>query len=229
VGRPAIAPPALEEGDVLASPEPESPVSPDVAPDVAVLEELYGELEGRPSRPAGHALIAGVFERLHELRFIQDLRQGASFVLRLLAEMTQARTGTVHLYDINNGRFLLVDAVGHRAAALIDSTTDESEAIVVEASRTADSVIVLDPENHPDLAKGRWALLEPQRSVVCSAVVRDGRLLGLLELVDPNDGSEFTDDDRNALSYVAGEFARFIVDRGLVLSGDADKERTSVA
>ncbi len=79
-----------------------------------------------PSR--GRSLVGGLFEALHGLHFLPDVRQGATFVCRTLTEKMRPATMLVHLYDINSGHFLVVSAQGNRAAALLDYATPETDA-----------------------------------------------------------------------------------------------------
>ena len=45
----------------------------------------------------------------------------------------------------------------------------------------------------------------------------------LIELADPADGGEFTEDDRNAVMYAASAFGQFLRRRGLVLSTEPER------
>jgi GAF domain-containing protein len=86
--------------------------------------------------------------------------------------------------------------------------------------RGTEAAIVLEAGTDSRFTRGRWLLVEPKKSVLCAPVSVEGRYLGLIELADPEDGAEFTEDDRNGLTYVANAFARFLAGRGVVLSDD---------
>ncbi|HEX4339095.1 MAG TPA: GAF domain-containing protein [Polyangiaceae bacterium] len=205
--------------------EPKTPMAPSPAPD-----EVYAEEQGPPTlRPAGDRLVGGLFEALHGLHFLPDVRQGAAFVCRTLTEKMRPATMLVHLYDINSGHFLIVSAQGNRAAALLDYATPETDAFIVEVMKSDESTLVQDPASDPRFGRGRWALAEPKRSVLCAPLASEGRQLGLLELVDPADGGAFTEDDRNALMYAASALSRFIDRRGLVLSDEPERSSPEAA
>ncbi|HEX4475493.1 MAG TPA: GAF domain-containing protein [Polyangiaceae bacterium] len=220
--RETIMPPPDTAG--MDSDFPEGPVTLEgvlVGPE-STSGDVYGEREDPPTvRPAGDRLVGALFEALHALHFMDEVRDGATFVQGVIASQIRPRAILVHLYDINQREFVIVAASGARTAALIDFQTADSDALVEDVMKGAEALLVLDPTTDPRLAKGRWLLVEPKQSVLCAPVVSEGRYLGLLEIADPIDGAEFTEDDRNALTYVASAFARFLVGRGVVLSEDA--------
>jgi hypothetical protein len=189
-------------------------------------DDVYAEPEAPPTvRPAGDRLVGSLFEALHALHFLDDVREGAAFLGRTLSEKMRPATTLVHLYDINSGHFLVVSAEGSRAVALADYPTPEGDAFITEVMKQDDSVLVRDPQTDARFRRGRWALAEPKRSVLSAPVASEGRKLGLIELADPADGGEFTEDDRNAVMYAASAFGQFLRRRGLVLS--AEPERSS--
>jgi len=214
---PGSVPPAVESEEVLVDAD-EGMARLDAA------DEVYAEDQAPPTlRPAGDRLVGGVFEALHGLHFLANVREGAAFVCRTLTEKMRPETTLVHLYDINSGHFLVVGAEGNRAAALVDYPTPEDDAFIAQVMKGDDSVLVQDPQSDPRFARGRWALAEPKRSVLCAPVACNGRQLGLIEVADPADGGSFSEDDRNALMYAASALSRFIDRRGLVLSDEPER------
>jgi hypothetical protein len=195
-----------------------APASPPV-PSSPQPDDAYGELRGpRTERPRDDRLMGALFEALHDLHFSADVREGAAFVQRVLREKMRAGTILVHVHDINSRHFVVMSAHGSRAAALVDYATPEDDAFVAEIMKSDGAALFAASD--PRLARGRWLLVEPRRSVLCAPAVVDGRYLGLIELADPEDGTELGEDDRNALTYVANAFARFLAQRGIVLSED---------
>jgi GAF domain-containing protein len=195
-----------------------------VEPESIEADDVYAEPEAPPTvRPAGDRLVGGLFEALHALHFLEDVREGAMFLGRTLSEKMRAATTLVHLYDINSGHFLVVSAEGSRAVALADYPTPEDDDYVTEVMKSEDSTLVQDPETDARFRRGRWALAEPKRSVLSAPVASEGRKLGLIEMADPADGGEFTADDRNAVMYAASAFGQFLRRRGLVLSDEPER------
>jgi hypothetical protein len=186
-------------------------------------DDLYAEHEAPATlRPTGDRLVGGLFEALHSLHFLEDVRAGAVFLGRTISEKMKPATTLVHLYDINSGHFVVVSAEGSRATALLDYATPEDDPFIAEVMKNEDSTQVDDPAGEPRLSRGRWLLVEPKCSVLCAPVASEGRHLGLIELADPVDGGKWGDDDRNALTYAASALARFLDRRGLVLSDEPE-------
>ncbi|HVW29661.1 MAG TPA: GAF domain-containing protein [Polyangiaceae bacterium] len=174
-------------------------------------------------RPAGDRLVGGLFEALHGLHFLSDVRQGAAFVCRTLADKMRSASTLVHLYDINSGHFLIVCAEGNRAAALSDYATKEDDPLIALVMKGDDALLVQDPGSDPRFTRGRWALAEPKCSVLCAPITSEGRPLGLIELADPDGGGVFTEEDKNAVLYAASALSRFLDRRGLVLSDEPER------
>jgi hypothetical protein len=206
------------------APPPERPRARKRAVVAAPPVEVYADpVTRRTERPAGDGLVAELFEALHGFHFLDEVRDGAAFLARVLEENMRPATVLVHVYDINSRHFVVVSATGGRAAALVDYATPEEEPFVVEIMKEDEATLVLQPGDDPRLSRGRWLLVEPQRSVLCAPATIEGRFLGLVELIDPLDGSEFDEDDRNALTYAASAFARFLDRRGIVLSEEDEQ------
>jgi hypothetical protein len=195
-----------------------------------VPDDVYGDPTARKTvRPVGDRLVGELFEALHGFHFLDDVREGAAFLGHVLEEKMRPATVLVHVYDINSGHFVVMSASGSRAAALVDYATPEDEPFVVEIMNDDEATLVLQPGDDPRLSRGRWLLAEPLRSVLCAPCAIENRYLGLVELIDPLDGSEFDEDDRNALTYAASAFAKFLDRRGIVLSEDEPSVQTSVS
>ena len=186
-------------------------------------EEPYDDARRSPTmRPAGDGLVGAVFEALHELHFVSDVKEGAHFVKRVIEEKMKPGIALVHLYDINSRHFVVMSALGSRAEVLIDYATPDDDALAAEIMRGDEAMLVLDPASDSRLSRGRWRLAEPKKSVLCAPVSVEGRYLGLLEIADPVDGGEFTEEDRNVLTYIANAFAKYLDKRGIVLGNDAE-------
>jgi GAF domain-containing protein len=198
-----------------------SPASAAAALPSPLVDDVYGDPSTRPTaRPVGDRLVGELFEALHKFHFLDDVREGAAFLSHVLEEKMRPATVLVHVYDINSRHFVVMNASGLRAAALVDYATPEDEPFVVEIMKEDEATLVLQPGDDPRLSRGRWLLAEPRRSVMCAPCAVEDRYLGLVELIDPIDGSEFDENDRNALTYAASAFAKFLDRRGIVLSED---------
>lgn len=213
-----VGTPTLRSSDTIHYPKTERDPGPELPN-----EEPYDDVNRMPTmRPAGDGLVGAVFEALHELHFVQDVKEGAHFVRRVVQEKMRPAIVLVHLYDINSRHFVVVSAFGSRAEVLTDYATPDDDPLAAEIMRGEEAMLVLDPASDPRLSRGRWRLAEPKKSVLCAPVAVEGRYLGLLEIADPMDGSEFTENDRNVLTYVANAFAKYLDGRGVVFDGDVE-------
>lgn len=197
--------------------------APTAPPPADARDELAG---ARTERPQGDHLTGALFEALHELHFSSDVREGAAFVQRVLRETMRASTVLVHVYDINSRHFVVMGVHASRSAALVDYATPEDDVLVAELMKSTEATLFTAPGSDARFSRGRWLLVEPQRSVLCAPATVEGRYLGLVELADPEDGAEFGEDDRHALTYAANAFARFLAHRGIVLSTEPDEALT---
>lgn len=201
-----------EHPETIRQPAPELPS-----------EDAYGDATRVPTvRPAGDGLVGAVFEALHELHFVEDAKEAAHFVRRVIEEKMKPSVALVHLYDINTRHFVVMSAAGSRAEVLADYETPDDDPLASEIMRGDEAMLVLDPATDPRLSKGRWRLAEPKKSVLCAPVAVEGRYLGLLEIADPIDGSEFGEEDRNVFTYVANAFAKYLNTRGVVLGSGTE-------
>jgi hypothetical protein len=227
-----LLPPPAEAEDVLvfelrspsAKPPPvaELPLAPMEPPGVvkAGLEPSAPPRAMESQRPRGDALIGRLFEAVHTLEFLEDAQSGAEFVLRLAMETLEVQIGIVHLHDFNSRSFVIASAGGPKADALIELRCPETEPLLAQAMACDKPLLLAEAQGHPLTSRGRWALLDCARSILCAPVQQGGRFLAAIEVANPVDGSPFSADDLNAMSYVAERFARFLAARGIVFSTD---------
>ena len=50
----------------------------------------------------------------------------------------------------------------------------------------------------------------PTQSILCAAIQYEGRVYGCLELINRKNGSSFTSNEVNALTYMGNQFAMYI-------------------
>src|SRR5207244_12337611 len=63
----------------------------------------------------------------------------------------------------------------------------------------------------------RYKQLGGARSLICAPIMQAGRALGALEIINPLDGMPFTEDEGNAMTYIAEQYAEYLGSRGIVL------------
>lgn len=215
-----VGTPSTSEADVAhpsASPPPrtKTPVLSWPAPRMA-----GSASKPRRARP-GQDLIGELFEAMHELRFASDFVSGAEFVLSVITYTIPCAAAMVHVFDINRRQFVVVRASGPQAQELILYSTPGADALLDSVMRHRCARRVEAGPSDPRFLQGRWSLLGvTPESLLCAPVAQGGRYLGAFELVNPEGGGGFYDNEAHALDYIAEQFGEFLAARAIVLEPD---------
>ena len=173
-------------------------------------------------RVAGDDLISDMFEAASELSYIDNVLDGASYVLQLTLEKLPSEVGMVSLFDLDQRSYIVVRQTGGDGSALLMRLPEDSS--MAKRAMKSKQTIIESGASIPKAigADERWAVigLEPD-SLLCAPVQLAGRYLGLIELANPHDGEVFTPADGHALSYIAEQFSEFLNERGLLIDPDA--------
>jgi hypothetical protein len=119
--------------------------------------------------------------------------------------------GLAHLSDPARGDLVVVHARGPRADALLGARTPQADAFVARAVLAGKPTILVsgaEPGAEGTTCE-RHAFFDPW-SVVLVPVVVGGRLLALLELIDPVEGKPVDELPRDELAQVAECLGRFL-------------------
>ncbi|HRH00500.1 MAG TPA: GAF domain-containing protein [Polyangiaceae bacterium] len=208
-GAVAMAPPPL----VPAGPAPLSVErAPNFTPPPGNVTVVIPPRPRTGTRVSGDELIATLFEAMHDLHFLHDAIQGADFCLQLALGVIPSRAGYAHFFDVEKREFLLVRAKGEDTEELVGKRHLEAEPLLSAAVRAKKAIL----KDANEALTSRYMTLGGATSVVLAPVLVTGRPLAILELVNPSDGAPFTQDEANALNYIAEQFAEFLSSRGLV-------------
>jgi GAF domain-containing protein len=169
-------------------------------------------------RATGDELIANLFEAMHELHFTRDVIEGGDYVLGLALEMIPSRAGIIHLYDIDHREYVVACTSGAGAEGLLNQRHSETEPLLASAMRKRRAIVAADAarDDHVQQA-ARFATLGGAASVIVSPVMQGGRFIGVIELVNPLDGAPYTEDEGNAIDYLAEQFGEFVANHGMML------------
>lgn len=223
VAAPVVAPvvvaPVVVAPVVVAAPAAVAP-APVVAPVIAA--PIAAAIpQPTPSRPRGDELIADLFEAVHDLHFQSDAIDGARFVLDLAQQKIPSRAAMVHFYDIDKREFVIVAVAGAATQNLLLRRAPEAEPLLAAAMRKRQPLVTAGQDSRVT-ASVRYALLGDVATVCSAPVLHGGRFLGIIEMIDPLDGS-YDPHDVNALAYIAEQFAEFLSQRGVVLDPERIK------
>lgn len=174
-------------------------------------------------RTSGDELIADLFEAMHELHFAHDAIEAGEFVLGLMMQMIPSRAALIHMYDIDKREFVVASTSGVGTEPLLLRRHPEAEPLLSAAMRKRRAVVVADATTEMDALAARYELVGGAKSLIVSPVMLAGRFLGVIEVLNPNDGLPFTEHEGNAVDYISEQFAEFVAARGVVV----DAERIS--
>ncbi len=186
-----------------------------------------------PAKPAkrlsGDDLLSELFESFSDLHFLHDSLEGAEFVLGLTLEKLPSEVGLVSFFDMNKREFIIVRQAGAGRSALC-LRQPEKAAIAAAVMRRRHAVLVNERTALERAVDDRWKAVGVElKSLMCAPVELNGRYLGLIELANPLDGSQFSEGDGNALTYIGQQFAEFVASRGVSIDPEHIRESQGAA
>jgi hypothetical protein len=201
-----------------AFPEDQQPtrvqLAPTLDPEVAAALGLSAPAAGAaPARPASATdLLGRLFEAMPALESMATEREGAEFVLDLLARTVPSRVMFCHVYDEARREFVVAAARTPSAGgAPLGARTPEGDPSLAAALWRPGALVVPDAGGDPHFGGGRWAAAgEAVRSAAAAAARSGGRVLGLIEVANPSGGGRFGEAEARALEYVAEQLGAFL-------------------
>jgi len=157
--------------------------------------------------------LASVFEALHELAHLRTPAEGLEFIVNLLDTTVPCAAISACLYDINTDELRFVAATGPGASARRATAIKRGQGLFGLASRAEHTALVVrnvadEPAYEPAI-DGRQGL--DAQNVLVRQVVHDGRLLGVLQLINRRTGS-FSAPDVHLVNYAADRLSEFLRD-----------------
>jgi len=223
VQQPAVALPGAAQGMALGPPpeptfteaEPRNSHSQPPPPPLGMVKTPSGRfVRGRVS---GDELISSLFESMHDLHFLRDALDGGQFCLALATEVLPARAALIHFFDVEKREWVVACTRGKETHRLLTMRSPDADEILREAARKRRALVVPNASN---ASADRYLQIGGGRSLIVAPIMQAGRALGALEIINPLDGMPFTEDEGNAMTYIAEQFAEFLGSRGIVLDRD---------
>jgi hypothetical protein len=176
-------------------------------------------------RMSGDELIGELFEACGDLHFVRDSLEGAEFVLSLALEKLPSEVGLVSLFDINRREFVVVRQAGG-SRSIVLARLPERAGLAQPAMRKGSAIVVPDASREPRALDDRFRTLGIElKSLMVAPVEQSGRYLGLIELLNPVDGSVFSEGDGHALTYIGEQYAELMAVHGPLFDPDLVLER----
>jgi hypothetical protein len=228
---PAAPVPAPVAAAVAVDPAPPPPRAPP-APHTAPLPEMRQKLPSQPhdvrpktasgrferGRQSGDELITSLFEVMHDLHFLRDALDGGQFCLALATEVLPSRAGLIHFFDIDKREWVVACTRGKDTHRLLTMRSPESDELLRAAARSRRAVVTANAA--AEAVMPRYQQLGGAQSIIIAPIMQAGRALGAIEIVNPSDGMPFTENEGNAMTYIAEQYAEYLGSRGIVLDRD---------
>ncbi|MEO6418830.1 MAG: GAF domain-containing protein [Polyangiaceae bacterium] len=165
------------------------------------------------SRLSSADIIDLLFDAMHNLHFFETAVEGASYCLSVVLGAIPSRGGMVSLYDVDSREFVVAYAQGRHTERLLLTRAPESDPLIAHANHKMRPCVHAYGEDSAT-APDRFAFFGEMRSVLVAPVLDGGRFLAVIELVDPTDGSSFSEREVNALTYVTDHLTEYLAERG---------------
>jgi GAF domain-containing protein len=166
-------------------------------------------------RVTGDELITSLFESMHDLHFLRDALDGGQFCLALATEVLPARAALIHFFDIEKRQWVVACTRGKDTQRLLNIRTPEADELLRAATRKRRAVVV--PDASSQTMASRYQTVGGAKSLIIAPIMQAGRALGAIEIINPLDHLPFTDDEGNAMTYIAEQYAEYLGSRGIVL------------
>ncbi len=206
---------------------PQQPLSE--APGAPVEEPVDEPTEQPSPAPAAAArrkkpnedLIGDLFETMHQLHFVSDVVSGTEFVLDVVKKTLPSAAVVIHVFDIDNGKFVVVRAHGNKLDDVLMQTTSGDDGFFASALRRTRCTRVDDASGNDRYQDGIWKRLDVQpESALCGPVALGGRYLGIIEVANPEGGGPYYESESNALDYICEQYAEFLAQRPIVVDAE---------
>lgn len=151
---------------------------------------------------------------MHDLHFLRDALDGGQFCLALATEVLPARAAIIHFFDVEKREWIIACTRGKDTSRILTLRTPESDELLRDAARKRRALVA--PNGTPSTAQ-RYQSLGGARSMIIAPIMQAGRALGAIEIINPLDGMPFTEDEGNAMTYIAEQYAEYLGSRGIVV------------
>jgi len=158
-----------------------------------------------------NARLAKAFEASQDLLFLSTPVEALEFAVRLLGDLVPAEAASALLYDIDTDEFRFVALAGPGADERKSEAVPNETGLLGAAAQTGRAVLVDEAsadERFDPGVDGRVGV-EP-RSLLYLRLSDEGRLLGMVQLINSLKRKAFTEADAEVVTYVGTQLSRFL-------------------
>ncbi len=172
----------------------------------AAAERARAEAEGQAAARIhtlmnlGELLSAG----LERKRLLED-------ILRWVQRELRVEAASLLLMEEKPPRLRFEAALGGSPEAIMDFTVELGQGIAGTVALTGQPLIVNDARRDPRQARDiAQAVNFPTRDILCVPMIRQNKVVGVIEAINRTDGSPFTEVEADLLSVIAHQAALFL-------------------
>jgi putative methionine-R-sulfoxide reductase with GAF domain len=167
---------------------------------------------GRQDAKVSESLIEDIFleiQPIHEGD--KGMEEVVNYVMDLAMDSIDAESGSILFADTSGRELYFAAARGPKSNEVMDFRVPMGEGIVGFCSKEGVSLAVGDAQNDPRFyEKISESIGYETDSLLCAPVEYQGRVYGAVELINKKQGSTFTSNEMNALSYLGCQLAEYV-------------------
>ncbi len=168
-------------------------------------------------RSSADDILEALFDSLRDLDAEKDALTAARVCLRALESEMPSRASMLHAFDVTRRDFLVVDARGEAAEAMVLQRSSKDDPLLRVAVPNGEPFPWNDLRKAPVTHLARFAGLPHVARVLVCPILAGARWLGAIEIVDPAHDGAFRSADVIAARYVAQRYAQYLTSHGMVL------------
>ena len=188
--------------------------------DVRVINEerrKSGVTEALPyRRPEADTISENILEDIFlEIQSIHEknmpMEEVVNFVMDMAMSKVPAESGAILFADVNGLELYFATARGPKAKDVMSFRVPMGHGVAGFCAHEGVSLAINDAAKDPRFdSKISDTISYPTQSILCAAIQYEGRVYGCLELINRKNGSSFTSNEVNALTYMGNQFAMYI-------------------
>ncbi|MCB9591264.1 MAG: GAF domain-containing protein [Sandaracinaceae bacterium] len=205
-------------GPAVRAPPPAAPVSQPAPAASPAPSQPAPPRAAAPARAAATAepqsddRLVTAFEALQDLFFLTTPMEGVNFVMQLLDDLIPSEAKSVCLYDINADELRFVSLTGPGAEERQGEGVPRLSGLLGVAALSPNHTVLVEDastdERFDPGVDGRLGLSVETLAVV--ALSHQGRLLGVLQLINRQEQMQYSRADGNLMHYIAEKLGEFL-------------------
>ena len=164
-----------------------------------------------PSAMEGDDRLAIVFETLHELAHLRTAAEGLEFCVRLLSQVVPCEALSGCLYDINTDELRFVAVQGISSDSAQGKAIPRGAGLFGKAAQLEHAALVIPDlkveQAYEPAREGRLGMAAT--NMLLRPLTHEGRLLGMLQLINRTTGG-FSTSDVHLVNYLAERLSEYL-------------------